>query len=188
MPAVKSVLAKTTFCVLAATFALTGYSYLDNAGEKNTLLYKSITHTSKLKAPLTIRINNLEDAPIVSEKVYDIEAVIQSPQNFENLTWEWIAPAGVDLLDRSSGRSLNIGNEDELKMRMRFRQTGDANHQIRLVLKDPVSGAIVGRGRFNTTKQREMASETDEIMKRQEEYLEENSEVLNKTKKPKHTH
>lgn len=188
MPAIKSLFAKITFCTLAAAFALTGHTHLNQASEKRGRLYKAITHTSKLKAPVSVKISALDDAEVIAGNTYDIEAVIQAPQDFENLTWEWLAPAEVELLDRNYGQALNVSAESEVKLRMRFRQGSDANHLIRLVLKDASTGAIMGRGRFNTTKQRAMASETAELMQRQEEYLEENPNVLDKSKKPKHTH
>ena len=71
---------------------------------------------------------------------------------------------------------------------MQFRQGDLANKYIHFIVRDPVTGIVLGRGIYSTTRQRVIEQENKELLERQEAYLEANSTSLFKMKEPKHSH
>lgn len=183
-----SILVKTTLSVIALALSVTGYGYMKSPNDSREMLYQKIHYTKKLKPPLTVKLNMVEDKILEPGETYTIEAVIESPKSYRDLEWEWFAPAEVALLDRTVGSGLSIKANEPTKITMRFKQGAFENKRIKLVLKDRETDQIVGRGRIQTLRHRAIASENAELMKRQEEYLRENPDTLRQGHRPKHTH
>lgn len=180
---------KPVLAGIAIVFTTICFAKMDKSKNAEAPLRSQILYTKKLKTPADIKLTLInEEEEVEAGREYTVEAVIQSPKNFTNVVWEWEAPKSVQLLDRSYGQGLAIKADEELKLKMRFRQNNNENHRVRLVLKDAITGNLIGRGRFHTTKQRIIAQENKELLERQEQYLENNTEVLDKVREPKHSH
>jgi hypothetical protein len=185
---IRSKALKVSVCFLTGGIAFYSYSQLSFSAQKHTPLYEKIIKTKKLQAPAIVKMDLLEEDEVLPDKDYNLQATVKSEKSFANAEWEWTAPAGVVLLDRTSGPVQKIAANQELTFKMRFRQQDNANHRIRFIVKDPSTGTILGRGNYNSTRQRTIAQENKELLERQEKYLEENPDLILKGKELKHHH
>lgn len=157
-----------------------GSAFASPKSEKDFVVTREIhKHTHKLSGPLTSSIEMIGTPPSAGD-IFVLKGVITATSTPGAVTYKWILPAGVELVNGELDGSvdgLNAGESREVQVTLR--QLSSENEQVHLQVS---GGSDVGRfatvSQHNTLLQKAIEDGHKELLKKTEEHAAEHSQKI----------